>query len=187
MQEPSARCSIVPAALSLSFVVLVGVLSAATSPAYRVTAEPRTADEQALREAVARSVAGTPASAVDAMRRVSATYPGTATSGLAQLAAGLALLGGPTAKEALPFLGHANIPQTRVAHHRTLAIAHAQVALQMWDPAAHSYLAAASAGTTPVACMALPEAAEAFVKAGAPQLATEPLQRAAGQCPGLAP
>ncbi len=187
MQEPSARCSIVPVALPAPFLVLVGVLSAATSPAYRVTAEPRTREEQALREAVARSVAGGTTAAVDAMRRVSTAYPGTATSGLAQLAAGLALLGAQKPKEALPFLSHPDIQQTLVADQALLAIAQAQEVLQTWDPAAHSYLAAASAGTTPVACVALPGAAEAFVKAGAPQLATDPLERAAGQCPAQAP
>jgi peptidoglycan lytic transglycosylase len=187
MQEPSARCSIVPEALPLSSLVLVVVLSAATAPPYRVTAEPRTAEEQALREAVARAVAGNVVVAVDAMRRVSAAYPGTPTAGLAQLAGGLALLGAQKPKESLPFLGHPDVQQTLVADQALLAIAQAQEALQMWDPAAHSYLAAASAGTTPVACAALPRAAEAFVKAGAPQLATDPLERAAGQCTGQAP
>jgi soluble lytic murein transglycosylase len=121
------------------------------------------------------------------MRRVSTSYPGTAASGLAQLAGGLALLGAQKPKESLAFFGHADVQQTLVADHALLAIAQAQEALQMWDPAAHSYLAAASAGTTPVACAALPRAAEAFVKAGAPQLATDPLERAASQCPGQAP
>src|SRR5262245_1712339 len=186
MREPSARCSIVAVALPLPSLVLVVVLSAAASPPYRVTAEPRTPEEQALREAVARAAAGNNAAAVDAMRRVSTAYPGTATAGLAQLAGGLALLGAQKPKDSLPFFAHPDVQQTRVADHALLAIAQAQEALQMWDPAAHSYLAAASAGTTPVACAALPRAAEAFVKAGAPQLATDPLERAAGQCTGQA-
>jgi soluble lytic murein transglycosylase len=183
MRGPSDRCSsIVPVALTLPSLALVVLLAAATSPAYRVTAEPRTPEEQALRDALAKTAAGAPAASAEALRRVSVAHPGTPSSGLAQLAAGLALVSGQKARESLPFLTHPDVQQTRVADHALLAIGRAQEALQQWDAAAHSYLAAASAGTTPVACAAFPRAAEAFVKAGATELATEPLERAAGEC-----
>jgi soluble lytic murein transglycosylase len=152
-----------------------------------VTAEPRTPEERALREALARTAAGSPAGAAEALRRVSAEHPGTASSGLAQLAAGLALLGGSKPKDSVAFLGHPDVQQTAVADHALLAMGRAQEGLLQWGAAAHSYLAAASAGTTPVLCAALPRAAEAFVKAGAPQLASDPLERAAGHCVAQAP
>src|SRR5262245_57662928 len=104
MRGPSDRCSIVPGALlppSLAFVVL---LSAATSPPYRVTAEPRTPEEQALRDALSRTDAGPPAAAAEALRKVSGAYPGTPASGLAQLAAGLALAGGQKEPGSMPLL-----------------------------------------------------------------------------------
>jgi soluble lytic murein transglycosylase len=152
-----------------------------------VVAEPHTPEEQALREVLARRAALTPAASSEALRRVSAAHPGTPASGLAQLAAGIVLLDAQKARESLPFLNHADVQQTRVADHALLAIGHAQEALQGWDAAAHSFLAAAASGTTPVACMALSRAAEAFVKAGAPELAAEPLELVAGQCVAQAP
>ncbi|HEY7513793.1 MAG TPA: tetratricopeptide repeat protein, partial [Vicinamibacteria bacterium] len=170
--------------LSLAFVVL---LSAATPPPYRVTAEPRGPEEQALRDALVRTAAGTPAAAADALKRVSASCPGTPSSGLAQLAAGLALLGAQKTRESLAFLTHPDVQQTAVADRALLAIGRAQEGLQEWDAAAHSYLAAASAGTTPVLCAALPRAAEAFVKSGAARLATDPLERTAGECADQGP
>ncbi len=187
MREPSARCSIVTVALLLPLVGLAVLLAAATPPPYRVEAEPRTPEEQALREALVRGVAATPGAAAEALRRVSAAHPGTPASGLAQIAAGFALLNAQKARESLPFLTHADVQQTRVADHALLAIGRAQEALLLWDAAAHSYLAAASSGTTAVACAALPRAAETFVKAGAPELAIEPLERTAGQCAPQAP
>src|SRR5262245_46023878 len=103
MRGPSDRCSIVPGALLPPSVAFVVRLSAPPAPPYRVTAEPRTPEEQALRDALTRTADGPPAAAAEALRKVSGAYPGTPASGLAQLAAGLALVGGQKARESLPF------------------------------------------------------------------------------------
>lgn len=166
---------------------LAALLAVATPTSYRVGAEPRAPEEQALRDALVRGAASTPAAAAESLRRVSAAHPGTPASGLARLAAGFTLLNAQNARESLSFLTHADVQQTRVADHALLAVGRAQEMLQQWDAAAHSYLAAASSGTTPVGCAALPRSAEAFVKAGAPELAIEPLERTASQCVPQAP
>jgi len=98
-----------------------------------MTAAPSSVEESALREAVGK---GGPAVA-DALARVSAAYPGTPASGLARLAAGLALLDAQKAKESLPYLVHPDIQRTLLSDHAILGLGRAQEALQQMDwPAA---------------------------------------------------
>ena len=84
------------------------------------------------------------------------------------MAAGLELLDAQKARESLALLTHPDVQQTRIGDHALVATGRAQEVLLQWKDAAHSYLAAASSGTTPVACSALPRAAEAFARAGRP-------------------
>jgi len=170
--------------LPLAFCALV---AAAAPPTYRVSAEPRNEAETALRETLARGV-GSPAPAVaDSLARFAAARPGTASSGLARLAAGLALLDAQKTQQSLPFLTHTDLQQTLLADHATLALARAQEAMLQMDAAARSYMLAASTGSLALACTALPRAADAFVKAGAPAKAVEPLERGVELCAGAAP
>ena len=181
-----ARCSsIVPVALPLTSLALVVLLSAAAPRP--PTASPRSHALRKSRPSARRSLAARPApaaAAAEALRRVAEAHPGTPASGLARMAAGLALLNAQKARESLALLdppgraADAHRPTTRSsrpAGHRK--------SLQQWKDAAHSYLAAASTGTTPVACSALPRAAEAFAKAGRPDSPlSSRFERTAGEC-----
>jgi len=99
---------------------------------------------------------------VSALERVSAGYPGTPVSGLAQLAAGLALLDAQKAKESLPLPSfHPDIQRTLLSDHAILALGHAQEALQQMDGAGQSYpRAAAIEAWGPLVCTCLEHAGE---------------------------
>ncbi len=149
-----------------------------------MTAAPSSVEESALREAVGK---GGPAVA-DALARVSAAYPGTPASGLARLAAGLALLDAQKAKESLPYLVHPDIQRTLLSDHAILGLGRAQEALQQMDAAGQSYLAAAATEAAgPLVCTGLERAGEAFGKANEPQKAVEAFDRLATACPAQAP
>jgi soluble lytic murein transglycosylase len=168
----------------LGLAVLFAAGPAVNAQDYRITAAPSSAEESALRAALGK---GGPA-LVSALDRVSAGYPGTPTSGLAQLAAGLALLDAQKAKESLPYLVHPDIQRTLLADHAILALGRAQEALQQMDGAGQSYLAAAATEAGgPLVCASLERAGEAFVKASEPQKAVEVFERLATACPAQAP
>jgi soluble lytic murein transglycosylase len=169
--------------------VLFAVLLAATRVAasaqdYRLSAAPSSEDESALRATLGQ---GGPA-VIDALARVSAAHPGTPASGLAQLAAGLALLDTQKAKESLPYLVHPDIQRTLLPDHALLALGRAQEALLQMDAAGQSYLAAVAAEPSgPLACTGIERAGEAFVKASKPQEALEAFERLTRSCPAQAP
>ncbi len=155
----------------------------ASAEDYRLTAVPAGAEEAALRETLVKGGPGL----LDALGRLSAANPGTAVSGLAQLAAGLALLDAQKAKESLPYLVHPDIQRTLLWDHATIALGRAEEALQQADAAAQAYLAAAASYSSPVACDALGRAGELFAKAGQPQKAMDVFDRQAAGCPADAP
>lgn len=164
--------------------VLVAATRAAGAQDYRITAAPSSAEESALRAALGPGGAAV----ADALARVSAAHPGTPASGLAQLAAGLALLDAQKAKESLPYLVHPDVQRTLLSDHAILALGRAQEALQQMDAAGQSYLAAAAAEAGgPLVCAGLERAGEAFVKASDPQKAVESFERLATACPAQAP
>ncbi|HXB56574.1 MAG TPA: transglycosylase SLT domain-containing protein [Vicinamibacteria bacterium] len=155
---------------------------------YWIEAKPEGPAEAALRDALARGGFGGPAAAVDALRQVSASYPGTAVSGLAQLAAGLALLEGPRPREAIPFLTHPDVQHTLLPDHALFALGRAQEAADQPTEAAQSYLAAAHEGPkTAVACAALLRAADALAKSRRLDQAADTLDHALVACPDQEP
>jgi soluble lytic murein transglycosylase len=155
---------------------------------YWIEAKPEGPAEAALRDALARGGFGGPAAAVDALRQVSANYPGTAVSGLAQLAAGLALLEGPRPREAVPFLTHPDVQRTLLPDHALFALGRAQEAADQPIEAARSYLAAADQGPkTAIACAALLRAADALAKSHRLDQAADTLDRALIACPDQEP
>jgi soluble lytic murein transglycosylase len=179
--------------VSAPFLGILVVLAAApettaiTPPsAYWIEARPEGPEETALRDALATGGFGGPAAAVDALKQVSARYPGSTASGLAQLAAGLSLLEGPRAAEAVPFLTHPDIQRTLLPDHALLGLGQAQEAGDHMSEAARSYLAAAGEGVH-TNCTALLRAADALAKAGAPDQAVEALVRAFATCPDQEP
>jgi soluble lytic murein transglycosylase len=155
---------------------------------YWIEAKPEGPAEAALRDALAGGGFGGPAAAVDALRQVSANYPGTAVSGLAQLAAGLALLEGPRPREAIAFLTHPDVRHTLLPDHALFALGRAQEAADQPTEAARSYLAAVDEGPkTPVACGALLRAADALAKSGRLDQAADTLDHALVACPDQEP
>jgi len=155
---------------------------------YWIEARPEGPAEVALRDALAGGGFGGPAAAVDALTLVSANYPGTAVSGLAQLAAGLALLEGPRPREAIPFLTHPDVRHTLLPDHALFALGRAQEAADQPTEAARSYLAAVDEGPkTPVACGALLRAADALAKSRRLDQAADTLDHALVACPDQEP
>jgi soluble lytic murein transglycosylase len=157
------------------------VLSAAPSagPSWRLHAEPVDTPESALREAVTRG----DVAAVQPLTAVSERYPETAVSGLARLAAGLALLDAGRYAEALTHLAHADVQRTLLRDRALFAMGEAQEALGHLDAAARSYAAAAAEPDSAVACSALPRAADGFVRSGRADAAIPLLERTIGTCP----
>jgi soluble lytic murein transglycosylase len=171
-----------PASL-VGVTALVLASAGAAGEDYRLTAAPAGPEETALRETLARGGPGLP----DALSRLSAAHPGTAISGLAQLAAGLALLDAQKAKESLPYLVHPDIQRTLLWDHATIAFGRAEEALQQADAATQSYLAAAASNSGPVACDALGRAGEVFARTNQALKAVEVFERQATGCPADAP
>ena len=180
-----------------SFVALV-LLSAPPPPSaasaapreFWVQASPQGPEEKALADALAKGTGFSgPTASVPSLARVTAAFPGTAASGLAQLAAGLVLVDADRPAEAIPFLTHADIQQALLFDHALFGLGRAQEALRQWPAAGQSYLAAAGSVDAPLrlACDALSRAAAALGKANEPAPAVATLERALGQCPGDEP
>jgi len=195
MQTPSAPCDGGPGvhwvtalvkvracAFALTVLLLPGYVWA--SHGYWIEAEPADAAETALRDALARSGFGGPAATAELLRQVSAAQPGTVTSGLAQLAAGLLLLDANKHAEALPALRHADVARTALPDHALFAVARAQEMAGELPSAGVMYLSAADARPGgPLTCVALVRAGEVFTKAALVQPALDALNKTVGACP----
>ena len=157
-------------------------VAAAESPgaAWRFEAVPATQAERALRASIDHDA---PTERVSLLAEVAAQHPGTASAGLARLAAGLVLMEEEHYQDALVQLTHADVQATTLLDHALLAVARAQDALERLTPAARSYMAAAHEPLSAVACAALPRAAELF---GAADLtsAAAALEETVERCPG---
>ena len=145
---------------------------AAADPVWRLRAEPQDTAEAALRDASSSAGPG----AADALVAVAQRFPGSATSGLAHLAAGLRLLDAGRPADAVPQLTHPDVQATLVRDHALHALGRAQEALGQIDAAARSYLAAGSDPAAAVTCAALPKAAELFLREAQPAAAVPALE-----------
>ena len=164
---------------SLGLLLLLAAPGAGGPPPWRLEADPRDSAEAALRDAAIAQ--GTAATA--GVLAVSQQFPGTPSSGLARLLAGLRLVEGGRAQEAVAHLAHPDVQLTLLRDHALVALGRAQEALGQADAAARSYLAAGTEPAGAVACVALPKAAELFVRARQLEAAAPPLERTAHSCP----
>ena len=147
---------------------------------------PESLEEAALRGAFTRSAFAGAAGQAEALSRVTAAHPGTVASGLAQLAAGLALVDAGLDTEAVRYLSHPDIAQTLLVDTSLLGLGRA---LETRSPvkAAGVYQAAAEVNpTSPTACAALLREGDAAEKAQQPAKAAAALERAVS-CKGLEP
>ena len=160
--------------------------SASSSHGYWLEAIPESLEEAALREALARAaLAGAPGQA-ELLARVSAAHPGTVAAGLAQLAAGWALVDAGKDAEAVSYLTHPDIQKTALQSEALLALGRA-LESEGADKATTAYLKAALADPTgPVACTALLRAAEVWAKEQGAKAAST-LERALPLCKGQEP
>jgi peptidoglycan lytic transglycosylase len=186
MRVPSARCN--PTRPSRVAVVAVALLAALGPPPARATdfwvqATPVDAGEAALRAALPASGAA-PATALPALRDVSAAHPGTPASGLAQLLSGMIWLEANSPLEAVASLSHPDIARTSVADHALFARARAHEASSHFAEAGRDYMAlVASHPQSPLLCPALLRGAEAAQRLAARGDALAVLQRADRDCP----
>jgi soluble lytic murein transglycosylase len=144
--------------LSVGFVVFVAAAES-HGAAWRFEAVPATEAERALRASVDHDA---PTERVSLLTEVAAQHPGTASAGLARLAAGLLLMEEEQYQDALVQLTHADVQATTLLDHALLAVARAHDALEQPTPATRSYMGAAHEPLSAVACEALPRAAELF-------------------------
>lgn len=175
-------------ALILGILALVGASPAAVTPAsahdFWIQMAPETPEEVALRDAIVRGAFGGAQETVDRLRGVSASHPGTAASGLARLAAGLALVAADRPSEAVPFLTHEEIQLTTLGDHALLALGRA---LEPRDPARAADAFLTAARSPALACDALFAAADASLKARQPERVVEAMTQALAACPGQEP
>jgi soluble lytic murein transglycosylase len=152
-----------------------------TSRSFWLQPAPRDAAEAALREAA--TAAGGVQARVEALLRVSSTYPGTAISGLAQLTAGMALQESGRARDALAFFRHPDVAKTALSDYALLALARAQEAAGDVTQAGDTYVAAADAVPgSPLVCTALFAGALALRTSGRADKALATVGRAAKEC-----
>lgn len=166
--------------------VLLATTSATASsapPGWWIETAPVEA-ETALRAALAKGAGfGGPQASVDALRAVSAAHPGTAASGLAQLAAGYILVEANRFAEAGPFLRHPDISRTALLEYGLLALARVQEETGDLVGAGLSYQDAASVRPeAPLTCGCLLSAAEAFTRGAAFDRASNAVARAGATC-----
>jgi soluble lytic murein transglycosylase len=160
---------------------------ASSGHGYWLQAIPESLEEAALRDVLVRSAFSGPAERAEVLARLSAAHPGTATSGLAQLAAGFALLEGAREADAVACLSHPDIRKTSLVAYAGLALGHALEA-QSAEKAASAFLAATDAEPmAPTACGGLLGAAAAFEKAKERGKAVATLERALVSCRGQEP
>lgn len=152
---------------------------------YWLAAVPEGPAEAALREALTRGAFGGAPAKAEALAKVSAQYPGTQASGLAQLAAGLALVDAGLVADALAMLRHPDVLQrTSLADHALYASARALEASRDSAGAGAAFLAAADMRPgSPVVCPALFGAVDGFARARVLDLGLAAAERTLADCP----
>jgi soluble lytic murein transglycosylase len=217
-RAPSARCSLVRGVLSraprfapggpdirdpkkatarsraaLAWAGLVFLLAAprahgASGGGFWLEAAPADAAETQLKAALGAAVKANPVPALEALGAVSANHPGTAGSGLAQLAAGFALLDADRDAEAAPFLLHPDIQKTALKDRAQFGLARAHEAAKKDEAAGQAFLRAAEMDPQgPLFCPALFRGADALSRGGRTAPAVDALNRALTGCPGQQP
>jgi soluble lytic murein transglycosylase len=177
------------AALSCLGLLLVEARGWCASPPSTVPwieAQPQTEADRALQRAV-QDAAFAGAQGFAGVIAVSERYPGTSASGLGRLAAGLLLLDGGRAADAIPHLRHPDVARARIFDHAALALGRARTSTGDFSGAASELLRIASLPGTPLTCPALLGAGEAQFSARAFKDAASTFDRAAGLCPEAAP
>jgi soluble lytic murein transglycosylase len=155
---------------------------------YWVEATPSDAAETQLRAALGAAGSGDPVTALQALSAVSTGHPGSVASGLAQMAAGFALLDANRGAEAIPFLLHPDIQRTALNDRAVFGLARAHEAAKKDVAAGQTFLRAADLDTQgPLFCPALLRGADALSRAGQAAPAIVALNRALTGCPGQQP
>lgn len=159
-----------------------------SSGGFWLEATPADGAETQLKAALGAAGRADQAAALQALRGVSTVHPGTTGSGLAQLAAGLALLDADRDAEAVPFLLHPDIQKTALADRAVFGLARAYETAKKDEAAGPTFLRAADMDKQgPLFCPALMRGADALSRAGQPAPAVAALQRALTGCPGQQP
>lgn len=189
MKTVSVRSPAAAAAwIAVSLLAAVSPGDAATSGGFWLEAAPADAAETQLKASLGAAVKADPVPALEALQAVSTNHPGTVGSGLAQLAAGLALLDADRDAEAVPFLLHADVQRTALKDRAAFGLARAHEASKKDEAAGQAFLRAADTEPQgPLFCPALFRAADALSRAGQSAPAVAALQRALTGCPGQQP
>lgn len=168
---------------------LLGAAAPADAAAgYWLEATPADAGETQLRAALGAAGKGDPTTALQALQNVSAVHPGTTGSGLAQLAAGLALLDADRDADAVPFLLHPDVQRTALTDRAAFGLGRAHEAAKKDAAAGQAFLRAADvAPQGPLFCPALLRGADALARSGDTANAAVALNRALTGCPGQQP
>jgi soluble lytic murein transglycosylase len=156
----------------------LGAQQPARSAAPWIEAAPTTPGERALRDAFSADASP------EALLRVAEGAPASATSGLARLAAGWALLEAQRADEAVSVLRHPDVQRTALHDHAQFALARALELGGDADSALATYrLAASAAAGAPLACVALSRAAELAASLRRAADAAQAYEALAQSCP----
>jgi len=160
-------------------------VAASAANSFWLETVPADPGETQLRAALGVAGGADPTTALEALRAVSTAHPGTAASGLAQLAAGLALLDARRPGEAIPFLLHPDLQRTSLTDHAVFGLARAQEGDKKDAAAGQTFVRAADTFPQgPVFCSALFRGADALSRTGQPAPAVAALNRALTGCPG---
>lgn len=176
----------IPRSLSVAAVLLAAAAAAAEPPAaWWLQVSPRDAAEVALRRTLDESAFAGLEQRLASLEDLAARHPGTTASGLARLAAGLALLEANRGAESVPHLRHPDVARTALADRAARGLGRALES--SGDPAAAALAYLSAAGQAPpggaVACPALRGAAEALRQATRVREAVPVLERALAACP----
>lgn len=175
---------LLPPLLLIVAVPAVTVPAVTASHGLWLELQPENAAESKVRAASSAAGFDGPEARAHTLLRISEQQPGTVASGLAQLAAGLMLLDGGKAAEALAPLKHPDIARTAVPERGLLALARALEETKDLAGAAQTYVAAADARSDgPAACAAQLAAGDAWRRAGQQEKAIAVAQRAQEACP----
>ncbi len=152
---------------------------AAAPRGFWLQGQPRDAAEEAL-----RSAAGRIGPRTEELKAVTAAYPGTLASGLAQLEAGLRLLDERRSAEAIPFLQHPDIRSTHLADYALFALGESYANTRDFPRAAAAHLSVLEQyPTSPLRCAAMLDAADAEAAYGRSEKGLALLEKALGGCP----